>query len=88
MIDRANQAKLAKEILQVVDGTDKVELLESLHKVTATLLELSGFDDNGIVFDLNELTYETLEQAKGSQSSDWKEHTRQSLLSQIDEAQR
>lgn len=84
MIDRENQARFAEILLPLVENTRDVETLNRLHALAALVLEWSGYDDNGIAFDLSEYTFEAKEAAAGRGSDGWGKHAKSSLQSQID----
>jgi hypothetical protein len=84
-LSRENQAQFAKELLPIVETTDDAVLLGRLHKIAAIILEWSGFEDNGIAFDLSEYTYEKKSIAEGKKSTGWDKESKTSLLKQLDD---
>lgn len=84
-LPREEQIRFAKELLPIVDSTSDPVIIEHVHNIAALVLKWSGYEDNGVAFDLSEYTYESAELARGQKDTGWKNEARKSLERQVNE---
>lgn len=86
---RKHQAEIARSILSVESACDdNQEIIEKLSEISSIVLKLSGFDDNGIAFDLSEYLYEKTQRIRNKTPSDgWEESALKSLKTQLDDVE-
>lgn len=82
-ISREDQIEFANHLLPVIDRASDVETLERLHTLAALVLKWSGYENNGVAFDLSEYTYELTEAMRGEKDTGWKDEARRSLEAQL-----
>lgn len=86
-LKREEQARVARHIISIDKlAFDNLKIIEQLSLMANELLELSGYDDNGVAFDLSEYLHEKVERLrKGEELSDgtWESCAFASLKKQL-----
>lgn len=82
-LKREEQARVARHIISIDKlAADNLKVIEQLSLMANELLRLSGYEDNGIAFDLSEYLHEKVERLrKGEDLSDstWESYALMSL---------
>jgi len=85
-IDRHEQAQFARSLLAIDRLTDNPEITKHLSDIAAQLLRMSGFEDNGVAFDVSEYLYEKVENLATHKEDDgWEKSAYDSLMQQLDD---
>lgn len=86
-LSRESQINLARHLMSIDALTSDPRIIEQLALVAAELLAVSGFEDNGVAFDLSEYLHEKLERLRqGDRPSDnsWESYAYASLCKQLE----
>ena len=83
-LSRKAQKELARHIVEIDKLSDNPEVTKELYLISAEVLRLAGFKDNGIALDVSEYLHEKVDRlCNGAVSDGWEEHARKSLMQQL-----
>lgn len=83
-LSRKSQIELARHIVEIDKISNDPRITKELYLISADLLRLSGFKDNGVALDLSEYLHEKVERlSSGIESDGWEEHAYKSLIDQL-----
>ena len=85
-LSRKAQKELARHIVEIDKLSDDPKVTKELYLISAEVLRLAGFKDNGIALDVSEYLHEKVERlSKGIVSDGWEEYAHKSLMQQLDD---
>ena len=85
-LSRKAQKELARHIVEIDKLSDDPKVTEELYLISAEILRLAGFKDNGVAFDVSEYLHEKVERlSNGTVSDGWEEYAHKSLMQQLDD---
>ncbi|MFC2552103.1 MAG: hypothetical protein ACFNUR_02335 [Candidatus Saccharibacteria bacterium] len=84
-LSRKAQKELARHIVEIDKLSDDPKVTKELYLISAEMLRLAGFKDNGVALDVSEYLHEKVERmSNGVVSDGWEEHAYKSLIRQLD----
>ena len=82
---RKAQKELARHIVEIDKLSDDPKVTKELYLISAEVLRLAGFKDNGVALDISEYLHEKVEHlSNGIVSDGWEEYAYKSLIQQLD----
>ena len=84
-LSRKAQKELARHRVERDKRSDDPKVTTELYLISAEMLRLAGFKDNGVALDVSEYLHEKVERlSNGIVSDGWEEHAHKSLMQQLD----
>ena len=85
-LSREVQKEIAHHIVAIDKLSDDPRVTKELYLISAEILQLAGFKDNGVSLDVSEYLYEKVERLNsGIESDGWEEYAYKSLMQQLDD---
>lgn len=80
-LSRKAQKELARHIIEIDRLSGDPKVTKELYLISAEMLRLAGFKDNGVALDVSEYLHEKVERmSNGVVSDGWEEHAYKSLI--------
>lgn len=87
-LSRKAQTELACHIIKVDKLSDDPRVTKELYLISAEILRLAGFKDNGVAIDVSEYLYEKMERLESGQEQakdSWEMSAYKSLMEQLND---